>query len=1031
MPTEGTTVPSAAADPALIPTSDSGRHLEAAAPPPVPMQPEDSIRRPHLLQPEEDLAEPSGLLAPPHLPDAVPAEHRTIDENFDHLLATLHANRPADDLQIVRDAWAFCIQQHEGQKRASGEPYIIHPLAVGQVLAEMKMDSTAIAAGLLHDAVEDTPVTSPEIARRFGDQVAHIVEGVTKLDKIKFANKEDHQAENIRKMLLAMVTDIRVVLIKMADRLHNMRTLGALRPDKQARIARETLDIYAPLAHRLGMGKLRGEFEDLSFRYVDPEAYDHLSSEIGKLRARGGEQFLTTVVRKLESELKRHGLPGRVEFRTKRLYSIQQKLPAAAAGEPIDVAQVHDLYAVRIITETMQDCYALLGLVQNLWRPVPGRIKDFIAMPRPNGYKSLHTTLVADGGHQFEVQIRTEEMHRIAEDGIAAHWKYKANETVSAKDEQRLAWVRQLMEWQREMSDPNEFMSTLKIDLYPEEVYTFTPKGKVVVLPKDASPIDFAYTIHTEVGHTTVAAKVNGRIVPLRHRLRNGDIVEITTQAGHTPSRDWLTFAKSSRARNKIKHWLNEHQRERAIEIGTKLLEREARKFDVSLRKLTDDDYTRVANEYGLGGQQDLVAGIGFGKYSARQTLNRLVPGSTAPGNESDPGSLGAALKPGAPFFPTASSSERVGSNAPGTADPSTPSKAGTGYGQMSEDAKRVYFGKGTESLQVEGQNDLLIYRARCCNPIRGEEIVGYVTRGKGVAVHARTCSNVQNLLYESDRRIQVEWSPTPEDLANQLRKQQTTSKAARFATAEPTTVAPDATSAVAPMRRATDSLVSPNADVVVPSNAEAVVTSNNDAIAAPKVFVADDPQSATAPMPLESAPDQQRSPAHPDHATPTPATPARVDALSPSPVPTPTNVPPRRTTDTAAQAHLPSEKVDTLKAGATPPLTQDVETTQRVSRMAGQSEVRQAASSTKPTRFPVRLVITCDDRSGMLKQLTATISDDDTNIRSVDSKPNPDRITANVEFVIETLDLSHLTKLTANLRRLPGVREVHRVSKL
>ncbi len=970
MPSEGTAVPSAAS--ALIPTSDSGRNLEAAAPPPVPMQPEDSIRRPQMLQDADDLAEPSGLLAPvavpvpngvasaAYLPDSAPAQTRTIDENFERLLTTLHSNRPADDLNIVREAWQFCMQQHEGQKRASGEPYIIHPLEVGQVLAEMKMDSTAIAAGLLHDAVEDTDVTSPEIARRFGEQVAHIVEGVTKLDKIKFANKEDHQAENIRKMLLAMVTDIRVVLIKMADRLHNMRTLGALRPDKQARIARETLDIYAPLAHRLGMGKLRGEFEDLSFRYVDPDAYEHLSSEIGKLRARGGEQFLTTVVQRLENELKRHGLPGRVEFRTKRLYSIQQKLPAAAAGEPIDVAQVHDLYAVRIITETMQDCYALLGLVQNLWRPVPGRIKDFIAMPRPNGYKSLHTTLVADGGHQFEVQIRTEEMHRIAEDGIAAHWKYKANESVSAKDEQRLAWVRQLMEWQREMSDPNEFMSTLKIDLYPEEVYTFTPKGKVVVLPKDASPVDFAYTIHTEVGHTTVGAKVNGRIVPLRHRLRNGDIVEITTQAGHTPSRDWLTFAKSSRARNKIKHWLNEHQRERAIEIGSKLLEREARKFDVSLKKVTEDDYTRVANEYGLGGQQDLVAGIGFGKYSARQTLNRLVPGSTAPGN--DPEAATAEL---------------------GTAKPGTVA-ATSSLATMPDQARRVYFGKGSESLQVEGQNDLLIYRARCCNPIRGEEIVGYVTRGKGVAVHARTCSNVQNLLYESDRRIQVEWSPTPEDMAEQLRKSQTSSKAARFAV-------PEAGGSV-------QGAGLPVGQAPLPAAKNGVKAGEN--------------RRSTDPGNVSAAS-------------------GAVDAAS---------VPKRRATDVAA-AVVPVQpaapKVDAPQAAAlasTPPIAGSVRPAGEVEsprRGDGRSEVRQAVNTPKPTRFPVRLVITCDDRSGMLKQLTATISDDDTNIRSVETKPNADGITANVEFVIETLDLSHLTKLTANLRRLPGIREVHRVSKL
>ncbi len=966
MPPEGTIVPSAA-DPALILTSDSGRNLEAAVPPPAPMKPQDSVRRPQpLTQDTDDLAEPSGLLTPiapatdldpvpsaDYLPNSSGEQTHSIDEKFEHLLSTLHANRPADDLNMVRDAWQFCMQQHEGQKRASGEPYIIHPLEVGQVLAEMKMDSTAIAAGLLHDAVEDTDVTSPEIAKRFGEQVAHIVEGVTKLDKIKFANKEDHQAENIRKMLLAMVTDIRVVLIKMADRLHNMRTLGALRPDKQTRIARETLDIYAPLAHRLGMGKLRGEFEDLAFRYVDPDAYEHLSAEVEKIREKGGEDFLTTVVRKLETELERHGLPGRVEFRTKRLYSIQQKLPAAAAGAEIDVAQVHDLYAVRIITETMQDCYALLGLVQNLWRPVPGRIKDFIAMPRPNGYKSLHTTLVAEGGHQFEVQIRTEEMHRIAEDGIAAHWKYKANESVSAKDEQRLAWVRQLMEWQREMSDPNEFMSTLKIDLYPEEVYTFTPKGKVVVLPKDATPIDFAYTIHTDVGHTTTAAKVNGRIVPLRHRLRNGDIVEITTQAGHTPSRDWLTFAKSSRARNKIKHWLNEHQRERAIEIGTKLLEREARKFDVSLKKLTDADYLRVANEYGLGSQPDLVAGIGFGKYSARQTLNRLVPGSTAPGNEQDPNTAD------------------VGVPKPGTVTATSSLTA------MPEEARKIYFGKGSESLQVEGQNDLLIYRARCCNPIRGEDIVGYVTRGKGVAVHARTCSNVQNLLYESDRRIAVDWSPTAEDLAEHLRRSQTTSKAARFTT-------PHAAPA-----SATD----PNAPAALPSEKVALTAKGNGLFSHPATppGTANDPGAPFFPTasPLNSA--VSESSGH-------------------------QQVPGVQTTPISSNAH------STVKPEA------DIA---RPPRTSGISEVRQAPAAPKSTRFPVRLVITCDDRSGMLKQLTATISDDDTNIRSVDSKSNPDGITANVEFVIETLDLGHLTKLTANLRRLPGVRDVHRVSKL
>ena len=746
------------------------------------------------------------LQSAPLAPSDAQGVSAEVAAKFDKLLETVHQNRPHDDLDLIRRAWEFCIQQHAGQERASGEPYIIHPLEVCQILADLKMDSTAIAAGLLHDAVEDTDVTSPEIAKRFNEQVAHIVEGVTKLDKIKFANREDHQAENIRKMLLAMVTDVRVVIIKLADRLHNMRTLEHLKAEKQQKIARETLDIYAPLAHRLGMGKLRGELEDLAFKYTDPYAYTQVAEEVEALRD-ANEDFLANIVETVRTRLKDAGITARVESRIKRLYSIQQKLTA----QKIPVDQVYDLLAIRVICGSVAECYAVLGLLHAQWRPVPGRIKDFIAMPRPNLYQSLHTTLIAAGGHQFEVQIRTEEMHRIAEEGIAAHWKYKAGDAVSAKDEQRLAWVRQLMEWQREMTDPNEFMSTLKIDLYPEEVYTFTPKGKVVVLPKDSSPIDFAYAIHTEVGNTTIGAKINGRIVPLRTKLRNGDIIEISTQTGHTPSRDWLSFTKSSRARNKIKHWLNEHQRERAIEIGKKLLEREARKWKVALSKFDEADYVRVAHDYGLGSEPELLAGVGFGKYSARVVLNKLEPGATMP-----------VETPGA--------------------------EANDTVGQMSDAVKRVFFGKGSDSLQVEGQDDLLVYRARCCNPIRGEEIIGYVTRGKGVAVHARSCPNVQNLLYESDRRIQVEWGADP--------------------------------------------------------------------------------------------------------------------------------------------------------------------------------------ATQKPTTYPVKLTIMCDDRAGMLKEFTAIISDDGTNIRSVESKPTPDG-GAIVDFVVETVDVRHLTKLTPNLRKVPGVRDVQRVQKI
>ena len=777
---------------------------------------ESALQKPDLpsAEPLRWLAEPSGAFAvpSPHPPEPTPnADPGSLEARFDHLLATVHHNRPNDDLDLIRRAWAFCIQQHAGQKRASGEPYIVHPLEVCQILADLKMDSTAIAAGLLHDAVEDTDVTSPEIAKRFNEQVAHIVEGVTKLDKIKFARSEEHQAENIRKMLLAMVTDVRVVIIKLADRLHNMRTLEHLKPEKQKKIARETLDIFAPLAHRLGMGKLRGELEDLAFRYTDPEAYRKVALEVENLRG-ANEEFLATVVAGIRQLLEENGKTGFVESRIKRLYSIQQKLNS----QQIPVDQVYDLLAVRIICHVEADCWAIIGLLHGKWPPVPGRFKDFISMPRPNQYQSLHTTLIAPGGHQFEVQVRTEEMHKVAEQGIAAHWKYKAGEALSAKDEERLAWVRQLMEWQKEMTDPNEFMSTLKMDMYPEEVYTFTPKGRVVVLPKDASPVDFAYAVHTEVGNTTIGAEVNGRIVPLRTKLRNGDIVKINTQSGHPPSRDWLSFVKSSRARNKIKHWLTEHQRERAIQIGEKLLEREAKRWKVSLKELKDADFTRVANDYGLGSKPELMAGVGVGKYGARVVLNKLQPGSTSmPADEPEP-----------------------------------VAGVGNAIAQMSDAVKKIYLSKGSDSLQVEGQDDLLVYRARCCNPIRGEEIIGYVTRGKGVAVHARGCSNVQNLLYESDRRIQVEWGS---------------------------------------------------------------------------------------------------------------------------------------------------------EAGA---------------------------GAAKPTTYPVKLIILCEDRSGMLKEFTAIIADDGTNIRSVDSKPATDG-TFVVDFVIETVDVRHLTKLTQNLKKVPGVRDVQRVQKI
>jgi GTP pyrophosphokinase len=636
---------------------------------------------------------------------------------FRDLMKRMQESRPQDDLSIVKKAYDYSLKHHDGQTRASGEPYLVHPLEVALVLAEMKMDPVAVAAGLLHDSVEDTSVTIADIREEFGEQVAHIVEGVTKISKIDFATREEQQAENLRKMMLAMVDDIRVVLIKLADRLHNMRTLEHLQPDRQHKIAEETLEIYAPIAHRLGMGKIRGELEDLGFRFLDPLGYEQVEKAVNA-RRKQGEIFLGKMQGIINDKLKEAGIQARVESRIKRVFSIHKKLQR----QRISVDQVYDLCAMRVVTRSLPDCYAVLGIIHNLWRPVPGRIKDFIAMPRPNFYQSLHTSVITEDGTPFEIQIRTEEMHKMAEEGIAAHWKYKDG-PVSAQDEQRLAWLRQVVEWQRDVSDPNEFLSTLKVDLYPEEVYTFTPKGKVVVLPRDATPIDFAYTIHTEVGHTCIGAKVNGRMVPLRYKLHSGDIVEILTQPGHKPSRDWLGLVKSSRSRNKIKHWLNVHQRERAIEIGRKLIEKEARKYRIALKEIKDEDLLKVASGYGLGKADDLMSGIGYGKYSARQVLARVLPAGATPSIAGDIESEGLTSQPGG----------------------------------LTSVVRRVF--GDHNAITVRGQGDMLVYRARCCNPIRGEGIVGYITRGKGVAVHSVNCPNVTNLLYEPERKIDVEWA--------------------------------------------------------------------------------------------------------------------------------------------------------------------------------------------------------------------------------------------------------------------------------
>ncbi len=662
-----------------------------------------------MTMPPEALPTAAVVPAPP-VPPPLPEE---VLKLYSELETRIHELRPNEDLAPLKAAFRFAAASHGAQKRVSGEPYIVHPLLLARQLADMNMDMVCVQTGLLHDVVEDTGAKITEIKKLFGEDVARCVDGVTKLSKLNLASREERQAESVRKMLLAMVNDLRVVVVKLADRLHNMRTLQHLPREKQLRISQETIDIYAPIAHRLGMGKIRGELEDLAFRYLEPEASEELLKEFEAARA-GNETFLNEIKHTVEMHLSREGIPARVETRVKRAYSVFLKL----RRQKIMLDQVYDLLAVRIITDSVKNCYAALGVIHNEWHPIPGRIKDFIAIPRPNLYQSLHTSVMGPRGRFFEVQIRTDEMHRIAEEGIAAHWKYKEGRRGAADDDQRIAWLRQLMEWQSDMHDPGEFLSTLKVDLYPEEVYAFTPLGKVIVLPREATPIDFAYAIHSDVGNRCVGAKVNGRIVQLKYALRNGDVVEIQTQNGHLPSKDWLAIVKTSRARNKIKHVINTTERAKAIEIGEKYLEREARRLGVSMTRLAKGQFEAVASDYGCSKMEDLYAALGYGKFSARQVLQKLAPSQVLP----------EAPEPVAPTAP-----RRV----PGVG---------------SQDDKDLV-------IKVKGMDDLLVYRAKCCNPIRGEAIVGYVTRGKGVAVHAVSCTNVQSLLYEVERKIDVEWA--------------------------------------------------------------------------------------------------------------------------------------------------------------------------------------------------------------------------------------------------------------------------------
>ncbi len=631
---------------------------------------------------------------------------------FEKIIEKVKENHPNADEELLRRAYLFSAREHRGQVRKSGEPYMVHPLEVANILAELRLDPICVTTGLLHDVVEDTETTVQDIEQYFGKEVAHLVDGLTKISKLDQVSSEDRQALNMRKMLLAMVDDVRVVLVKLADRLHNMRTLEHLSQAKQHRIAQETLDVYSPIAHRLGMSRVRGELEDLAFKYLEPEEYEKLKELVESRRLRL-EAYLEDIKRRIQEMMSASEIEAlMIEGRIKRLYSIYHKLKR----QQITIDQVYDLIAIRIITSSVKDCYAALGVIHQAWKPIPTRFKDWIAMPRENFYQSLHTSVVGENGHPFEVQIRTQNMHEVAEEGIAAHWKYKEGRRgTNTEEDQAFVWLKRLVEGQQEVRDSREFLDSLKLDLYPKDVYCFTPKGKVIELPKGATPIDFAFAIHTEVGMTCNGAKANGRIVPLRYQLRNGDVVEIMTTPSAHPSRDWMNFVKTARARSKIRHYLAETERETAVELGKKLFEKEADRFRLSVKKIyANGDLERLAPDYGVARAEDLIAAMGYGKVLPRSVIAKLLPPERA-------GEITDEKKP---------SIAQVVKRALGFQD----------------------------RIAVKGVDDILVYRAQCCNPIRGEEILGYITRGKGVAVHSTRCSNAPSLRINPERLIEVEW---------------------------------------------------------------------------------------------------------------------------------------------------------------------------------------------------------------------------------------------------------------------------------
>lgn len=638
---------------------------------------------------------------------------------LEKLLDKIKKYNPSDSTVIIEKAYGFAIRAHEGQKRQSGEDYISHPLAVAYILADLNMDNVTIAAAILHDVVEDTNYSYNDIKLEFSEEVAMLVDGVTKLTKLEYTSKEEQQAENLRKMFMAMAKDIRVIIIKLADRLHNMRTLKYMPENKQREKASETLEIFAPIAHRLGISTIKWEMEDLALRYLEPKEYYELVEKVAKKRQER-EEYINTVIKLLNEKIHEVGIDAHIEGRPKSFYSIYRKM--FFQNKPFD--QIFDLTAVRIVVDTVKDCYGALGIVHTLWKPIPGRFKDYIAMPKPNMYQSLHTTVIGPDGQPFEVQIRTWEMHRTSEFGIAAHWKYKEGKDSQNDFDEKLKWLRQMLEWQNEIKDTKEFMETLKIDLLVDEVYVFTPKGDVIDLPVDSTPIDFAYKIHSHIGNKCVGAKVNSRIVTLDYKLQNGDIVEIITSANaNGPSRDWLKIAKSNHTKTKIKQWFKKEKRDENIQKGRELLEKESKRHGVNPAIILKPDLLDIIyKKYSHHSVEDLYASVGYGGISANQVLMKLKE------------EYKKLVKPEDKDI-VAELEEKL------------------------QKAEPVRKSSHTTGVKVKGIENVMVRFARCCNPVPGDEVFGYITKGRGVSVHRKNCPNANEFMQEPERLIEVEWN--------------------------------------------------------------------------------------------------------------------------------------------------------------------------------------------------------------------------------------------------------------------------------